>query len=96
MKVRIYAKPGDEKAFLDDLSGQGTYVVIDGQPTGEPLNLYDLVTLCYWSKGSRRAVEIDCEVVGRRLAHNNKMPRSVKVKAVYREREQIRALQDEV
>jgi hypothetical protein len=89
---RVYSKPTDERAFLESLQSSG----VDVHTEAEPYELYDRVTLCYYSKALEEPVEVPCYVMGRRLAHGSKLPRGIKVKVLEVHRVMIRLLLAEV
>ena len=95
MKARVYAKPEDERAFLTELAERGAHIDTGTQPFARSYDLYDLVLVCYWSKGMEQAVEVPCQVVARRLLHNEKFPSGIKVRVMSHEKPLIKALLDE-
>ena len=72
----VYAKPSDERAFLEGLINAG----VDVTTEDVPYKIYDRVTLCYWSKSLEQPREIPCYVMGRKLAHNATIPHGIKVR----------------
>jgi len=90
--ARVYMKPKDERAFLTELRDEGVYIDAAKQPFDRIFDLYDRVLLCYWSAGMEQAVEIPCHVVGRRLAHNERRPRGIKVQPLTTEKALLLAL----
>ena len=95
MTSRVYAKPTDERTFLRDISGQGVYIAADTQPFTRVYELYDRVTLSYWSKGMEQAVDIPCQVVARRIMHRETVPCGIKVKVLPGEYALMRTLLEE-
>ena len=76
MKNRVFIKAGSDKQALENLIS-GFYIPLPEFET----SLYDRVFVCFFCAATNEAMEVPCQVVGRRFEAASAVAKDIKLKA---------------